>query len=49
MRFRIVVDYNGTLSNPDDDTERSSGLVFGSTGTNDDFCAAVLTDWGVTT
>ncbi len=49
VRFRIVVDYNGTLSNPDDDTELSSGLVFGSTGTNDDFCAAVLTDWGITT
>ncbi|MGI8433607.1 MAG: hypothetical protein ACR2LE_02570 [Nocardioidaceae bacterium] len=49
VRFRIVVDYNGTLSNPDDDTELSSELVFGSTGTNDDFCSATLADWGVTT
>ena len=49
VRFRIVVDYNGTLSNPDDDTELSSELIFGSTGTNDDFCSAVLADWGVTT
>ncbi|ANH39812.1 hypothetical protein I601_3406 [Nocardioides dokdonensis FR1436] len=24
----------------------SSELIFGSTGTNDDFCAAVLADWG---
>jgi hypothetical protein len=47
-RFRIVVDDNGTLSNPDDDTELSFEVVFGSTGTNDDFCAAVLSDWGVT-
>lgn len=26
--------------------ELSSELIFGSTGTNDDFCAAVLADWG---
>ena len=26
--------------------EISSELIFGSTGTNDDFCEAVLTDWG---
>jgi hypothetical protein len=26
----------------------SEELVFGSTGTNDDFCDAVLADWGVT-
>ncbi len=49
VRFRIVVDYNGTLSNPEDDTVLSSELIFGSTGTNDDFCSAVLADWGVTT
>ncbi len=49
VRFKIVVDYNDTLSNPDDDTELSSEMIFGSTGTNDDFCAAVLADWGVTT
>ena len=49
VRFKIVVDYNGTLSNPEDDTQVSSELVFGSTGTNDDFCAAVLADWGIRT
>jgi hypothetical protein len=49
VRFKIVVDYNRTLSNPDDDTELSRELIFGSTGTNDDFCAAVLADWGVAT
>jgi hypothetical protein len=48
VRFRIVVDDNGTLSDPSDDTELSSELIFGSTGTNEDFCAAVLGDWGVT-
>jgi hypothetical protein len=49
VRFRIIVDDNGTLSDPSDDTELSSELIFGSTGTNDDFCAAILADWGVTT
>jgi hypothetical protein len=39
VRFEIVYD-------PATDTEISNELVFGSTGTNDDFCAAVLTDWG---
>jgi hypothetical protein len=50
VRFRTVIDYNGTLSNPDDDTfvSASEGPIFGSTGTNDDFCTAVLADWGVT-
>lgn len=47
VRFKIVVDYNGTLSYPDDDTELSSELIFGSTGTNGDFCSAVLADWGL--
>jgi hypothetical protein len=46
-RFKIVVDYNGTLSIPDDDTVLSDEVIFGSTGTNDDFCAAILADWGV--
>jgi hypothetical protein len=39
VRFAIVYD-------PATDTEISNDLIFGSTGTNDDFCAAVLTDWG---
>jgi hypothetical protein len=49
IRLSTVVDYNGTLSNPDDDTFVSQELIFGSTGTNDDFCSAVLADWGVAT
>lgn len=48
VRFEIVIDYNGTPSDPSDDIELSSELIFGSTGTNDDFCAAILDDWGVT-
>ena len=28
------------------DVEISNELIFGSTGTNEDFCEAVLTDWG---
>ena len=39
VRFQIVYDYRN-------DKELSNELIFGSTGTNDDFCDAVLTDWG---
>ena len=39
VRFRDTVDAD-TFELID------SELVFGSTGTNDDFCEAVLTDWG---
>jgi hypothetical protein len=39
VRFRIVYDYVH-------DVEISRELIFGSTGTNDDFCEAVLSDWG---
>jgi hypothetical protein len=39
VRFEIVYDYVNNV-------EKSRELIFGSTGTNDDFCAAVLTDWG---
>ena len=38
MRFEIVYDYVN-------DVELSKELVFGSTGTNDDYCAAILEDW----
>ena len=48
VRFRQVIDTNGTLDNPDDDTLLSNDLIFGSTGTNDDYCAAILADWGIT-
>lgn len=39
VRFRNVVDAETFVP-------ISSELIFGSTGTNDDFCTAVLTDWG---
>ena len=39
VRFEIVVDAETY-------EEISRELIFGSTGTNDDFCEAVLTDWG---
>ena len=39
IRLEIVYDYVN-------DVEISNELIFGSTGTNDDFCEAVLTDWG---
>jgi hypothetical protein len=49
IRIKFVIDYNGTLSDPSDDTEVSSELIFGSTGTNDDYCGPILDSWGVTT
>jgi hypothetical protein len=48
IRIKFVIDYNGTLTDPSDDTEVSSELIFGSTGTNDDYCAPILDDWGIT-
>ena len=39
VRFENVID-------PATGEEISSQLIFGSTGTNDDFCEAVLADWG---
>ena len=39
VRFEIVYDYVN-------DVELSNELVFGSTSANEDFCAAILTDWG---
>ena len=39
VRLRIVYDV-------EHDVVLSNELIFGSTGTNDDFCEAVLTDWG---
>lgn len=39
IRLRIVYDYVN-------DVELSNELIKPSTGTNDDFCKAVLTDWG---
>lgn len=42
VRFRIVLDTNGTLGNPDDDIELSFELIKGSTGRSDDYCAAIV-------
>ena len=42
VRFRIVIDHNGTPSNPDDDVELSFEQIKDSTGRSDDFCAAVV-------
>ena len=42
VRFRIVIDDNGTPDNFDDDFEVSSDLIKGSTGRSDDFCAAIV-------
>ena len=43
VRFEILVDHNGTPSNPDDDDFLADlGEVKGSTGRTDDFCAAVV-------
>lgn len=39
VRFENVID-------AETGEEISSELIFGSTGTNDDFCEAVLADWG---
>jgi hypothetical protein len=48
VRFELVVDYMGTLSDPDDDVQVAEPeLIFGSTGTNDDYCVAILEDWGI--
>jgi hypothetical protein len=48
IRLQTVLDYNSTLSDPTDDTFISEEQIFGSTGTNDDLCAAILEDWGLT-
>ena len=42
VRFRVVIDDQGTPTDLDDDVERFSELIKGSTGRSDDFCAAVV-------
>jgi hypothetical protein len=43
VRFEILIDHNGTPSNPDDDEFVADlGEIKGSTGRTDDFCAAVV-------
>lgn len=41
-RFKILLDHGGTPTDPDDDEFISDERVKGSTGRNDDFCAAVV-------
>lgn len=41
-RFEIVIDDNGTPTDPEDDVEVSFEIVKGSTGRSDDFCAAIV-------
>lgn len=42
VRFRVVIDDQGTPTDLEDDVELSSELIKGSTGRSDDFCAAVV-------
>ena len=42
LRFEILVDDGGTPSDPSDDVVTRLGVVKGSTGRNDDFCAAAV-------
>lgn len=43
VRFEVLIDHNDTIENPDDDVFLEFlGLVKGSTGRTDDFCAAVV-------
>ncbi|MGH9252657.1 MAG: hypothetical protein ACRD0W_24545, partial [Acidimicrobiales bacterium] len=43
VRFELLVDHGGTPTDPSDDEELEFlGLVKGSTGRTDDFCAAVV-------
>ena len=46
MRFRLVIDTNGTPSDPEDDFEVSSELIKGSTGRNDDYCPVIIDQIG---
>ena len=43
IRFELLIDHGGTPQDPSDDEFLADlGLVFGSTGRNDDFCGAVV-------
>ncbi|MCD2442899.1 hypothetical protein LQ757_11515 [Agromyces sp. SYSU K20354] len=43
VRFEVLIDHNGTVDDPSDDVFLADlGLVKGSTGRSDDFCAAVV-------
>ena len=43
IRFELLIDNGGTPQDPSDDEFLADlGVVFGSTGRNDDFCEAVV-------
>ena len=46
VRFRLVVDTNGTPDDPGDDIELSREQIKGSTGRSDDYCAAMYAELG---
>jgi hypothetical protein len=47
IRLKLLIDHNGTLSDPSDDHQIGDAeLVKGSTGRSDDFCAAIVEELG---
>jgi hypothetical protein len=42
VRFELLIDHNGTPTDPTDDEFLAGELVKGSTGRNDDFCEAAV-------
>ncbi len=46
VRFRRVIDTNGTPGDPEDDIELSFEVVKESTGRGDDYCAATIAEIG---
>jgi hypothetical protein len=47
IRFEVLIDHGGTPTDPlDDEFVADLGVVKGSTGRSDDFCAAPVTALG---
>jgi hypothetical protein len=47
VRFELLIDHGGTPADPSDDEEIAFlGVVKGSTGRSDDFCAAIVQELG---
>lgn len=42
IRFQVVVDHNGTPTDPSDDEELEFSVIKESTGRSDDYCAAAV-------
>jgi hypothetical protein len=42
VRFELLIDHGGTVTDPFDDVELVRRLTFGSTGRSDDFCGAAV-------